>query len=219
MAARPILAAETRTVHGKGVGRLRRAGVLPAVVYGHGVDSEPIQIDAREFDSLRRHAGRNAIVDLKLDGGRARPVMVHAVQIHPVSRKTIHADLFVVRMTEEMTVDVAISFVGTSHAVEKLGGTLLHLMESIRVRALPDAIPSTLEVDITPLSSFDAVLHVSDIPVPAGATLVTDAEEPLARVQAPRVEEEPVVEPEVGEGAPTAEAEGEATEGEAGSEG
>lgn len=209
MAARPTLDASTRTVSGKAVGRLRRAGVLPAVVYGHGVESESIQVDAREFDTLRRRAGRNAIVDLKLDGGPARPVIVHAVQINPVSRKTIHADLFVVLMTEEMTVDVGISFTGTSHAVEKLGGTLLHLMETLRLRALPDAIPSMVEVDITPLEAFDAVLHVSDVALPEGVTLITDPEEPLARVQAPRVEEEPVVvEPEVGEGAPTAEAEG-----------
>jgi large subunit ribosomal protein L25 len=209
VADRPTLDATPRTVTGKAVGRLRRAGVLPAVVYGHGVDSEAIQIDAREFDTLRRHAGRNAIVDLTVDG-RARPVMVQAVQINPVTRKTIHADLFVVRMSEEMAVDVGVSFTGTSLAVEKLGGTLLHLMESVRVRALPDAIPSTLEVDISAMSSFDTMLHVRDIPIPAGVTLVTDPDEPLARVQAPRVEEEPVVAEEgAGEGAPTAEAEGE----------
>jgi large subunit ribosomal protein L25 len=218
VADRPILAASPRTVTGKAVGRLRRQGVLPAVVYGHGVESEPIQMDLREFDTLRRHAGRNAIVDLQLDGARARPVIVHAVQINPVSRKTIHADLFVVRMSEEMTVDVSISFTGTSVAVDKLGGTLLHLMESVRVKALPDAIPSTLEVDITPMTTFDAMLHVRDIPVPAGVTLLTDPEEPLARVQAPRVEEEPVAaEAEVGEGAPAAEgAEGESAESESG---
>jgi len=119
VADRPTITASSRTVSGKGVGRLRRAGVLPAVVYGHGVDSESIQMDARDFENLRRHAGRNAILDLELDGGRARPVMVHAIQIDPVSRKTIHADLFVVRMSEEMTIDVGISFTGTSVAALK----------------------------------------------------------------------------------------------------
>ena len=204
--ARPALAATRRTVTGKAVGRLRREGQLPAVVYGHGVESQSIQLDAREFDTLRRHVGRNAIVDLKLEGGRARPVMVHAVQVHPVSRKTIHADLFVIRMSEEMTVDVAIAFTGESVMVDKMGGTLLHLRESVSVRALPDAIPSELALDITPLDSFDAVLHVSDLVVPEGATVLTDSHEPLARVQPPRVEEEPVVADEgAGEGAPTEE--------------
>jgi large subunit ribosomal protein L25 len=210
--ARPALAATRRTITGKAVSRLRRDGQLPAVVYGHGVASESIQLDARDFDTLRRHAGRNAIVDLKLEGGRARPVLVHTVQIHPVSRKAIHADLFVVRMTEEMTVDVAIAFTGESVASEKMGGTLLHLRESISVRALPDSIPSELVLDITPLDSFDAVLHVSDLVVPEGATVLTDPSEPIARVQPPRVEEEPVVADEgAGEGAPAeGEAEGEA---------
>jgi large subunit ribosomal protein L25 len=218
VADRPTITASSRTVTGKGVGRLRRAGVLPAVVYGHGVDSESIQMDARDFENLRRHAGRNAILDLELDGGRARPVMVHDIQIDPVSRKTIHADLFVVRMSEEMTIDVGISFTGTSVAVEKGGGTLLHLMESIRIKALPDAIPSILEVDISTMATFDAVLHVRDIPLPAGVTLLTDADEPLARVQAPRVEEEPVVAEEAGEGAPTAAVEGEAADAAAAAE-
>lgn len=205
--ARPALAASRRTVQGKAVSRLRRDGVLPGVVYGHGVGSEAIQMDAREFENLRRHAGRNAIVDLKLDGGRARPVMVHAIQIHPLSRKPIHADLFVVKMSEEMTVDVAITFTGSSHAVEKLGGTLLHLTESVRVRALPDALPSELTVDISVLGDFDAVLHVRDIPVPEAVSILTDPEEPIARVQQPRVEEEPVEAVEEGAEEPTAEGE------------
>jgi large subunit ribosomal protein L25 len=209
VATRPVLAASRRTVTGKAVSRLRREGKLPAVVYGHGVASEPIQVDLREFDTLRRHVGRNAIVDLSLDGARPRAVMVQAVQIHPVNRRAVHADLFVVRMTEEMTVDVTVAFTGESTASEKLGGTLLHLRETVSVRALPGDIPESLELDITPLDSFDAVLHVSDLQAPNGVTILTDEHEALARVQAPRVEEEPVIaDEEAGEGAPTAEAEG-----------
>ncbi|MDQ3447759.1 MAG: 50S ribosomal protein L25 [Chloroflexota bacterium] len=207
MSTRPRLSADPRKTLGKKVALLRREGVLPAVVYGHGHDSEPIQIDAKGFAELRRHAGRNALVDLKVGGGQARPVLLHAVQEHPVTRRALHADFLIVRMTEEMTVDVPVAMIGESVAIEKMGGTLLHLRDTVQVRALPADLPSSLELDISSLSSFDATLHVSDLQVPEKVVILTDGGEPLARVQAPRVEEEPVA----GEAA----AEEEAAEGEA----
>jgi len=192
VSTRPQLSADTREALGKKVAQLRRDGVLPAVVYGHGSDSEAIQVDAKGFDELRRHAGRNALVDLKVGGGRARPVLLHAVQEHPVTRRALHADFLIVRMTEEMTVDVSVAMIGESVAIEKMGGTLLHLRDTVQVRALPGDLPSSLELDISSLSTFDATLHVSDLQVPEKVTILTDGTEPLARVQAPRVEEEPV---------------------------
>jgi large subunit ribosomal protein L25 len=115
-------------------------------------------------------------------------------------------------MTEELTVDVRVVTVGESHAAEQMGGTLLHLLSSVTVRALPANIPQGLELDVTPLSDFDAMLYVRDLRIPAGATLVTDGDEPIARVQPPRVEEEPVLaeveEAEVEEGAEVPEVEG-----------
>jgi large subunit ribosomal protein L25 len=207
VSTRPQMPAERRDVVGKKVARLRHEGKLPAVVYGQGTPSEAIQVDARAFDDLRRHAGRNALVDLAVDGGRARPVLLHTVQEHPVTRRPLHADFLIVKMTQEMIVDVAIVTTGTSEAVERQGGTLLHLRETVQVRALPGDLPSALELDITPLASFDAVLHVGDLVVPDKVTVVTDPEEALARVQPPRLELEPepaVEEAEVpAEGAPT----------------
>jgi large subunit ribosomal protein L25 len=190
---RPKLSAQPRTMHGKVVKRLRRDGVLPAVVYGQGRDSQPIQLDAHEFELLRRRTGANVLVDLALDGGRPQPVLVHDVQEHPVTRATLHVDFLVVNMTEERTVDVPVSMVGTSEAVDRMGGILLHVRDTVQVRALPDDLPASLELDITPLDSFDAVLHASALAIPDGVTLVTDPAESLARVQPPRIEEEPVV--------------------------
>lgn len=187
--ARPKLSAQPRSVAGKSVKRLRGDGVLPAVVYGRSRESTMIQLDAHEFELFRRRTGRNALVDLSLDGGKSTPVLLHAVQEHPVTRRPLHADFLVVAMTEEMTVDVPVAMVGESQAVDRMGGVLLHLRESIQVRALPDNLPPSLELDITPLESFDVVLHVSDLRVPPDVTLITDPAEPVARVQPPRVEE------------------------------
>jgi len=216
--ARPSLAAEPREVTGKKVAALRRDGRLPAVVFGHGEDSESVSIDTHEFEQLRRHVGANSLIDLSVHGAKARPVLVHGVQVHPVNRRPLHVDLFLVRMTEELTVDVRLVATGTSRAVEDDNGTLLHPTEHVRIKALPDHLPESIEYSIDSLVDFDAVIKVADLAIPDDVTLLTDPEEIVAKVQAPRVEVEP--EPVVAEGVEGEEgAEGEApAEGAAGGE-
>ena len=145
MPDRPSLAAASRTVTGKKVARLRHEGRLPAVVYGHGTESEPVTVDAHEFDLLRRHVGASTLVDLAVDGQKARPVIVHGIQVHPVTRRPLHVDLFAVRMTEELTVEVQLVGIGAAPAAES-GGTLVHPTSSVKVRALPDKLPESLHV-------------------------------------------------------------------------
>jgi large subunit ribosomal protein L25 len=214
--ARATLAAEHRQITGKKVATLRRSGRLPAVVYGHGIESDNVSVNTLEFEQLRRHSGPNALVDLSVDGKKARPVLVHAVQVHPVNRRPLHVDLFLVRMTEELTVDVPLVATGESLAVTQHGGTLLHPTESVRVRALPDHLPQSIEYSIEALVDFDTAVYVRDLVVPADVTLVTDPDEIIAKVQQPRVEEEPVVaaEAEAVEGEAAAEGEGAAEPGE-----
>jgi large subunit ribosomal protein L25 len=203
---RPKLAASERHVFGKHVAGLRRAGSLPAVIYGHDVASQAITIDAHDFELLHRKTGPNALVDVSIDGHRAAPVLIHAIQRHPVHQRVLHVDLLAVRMSEELTVDVPIVFTGTSSAVELNGGTLLHMTESVRVRALPDRLPQSLALAIDSLVDYDTTLHVRDLILPADIVLLTDLDEPVVRVQAPRQEEvAPVVAEPVAEGAPAAE--------------
>jgi large subunit ribosomal protein L25 len=203
--ARPTLSAQHRDLTGKKVAHLRKQGRLPAVVFGHGVASANVSVDAHDFELLRRRIGPNALVDLSVDGRKAEPVLIHGVEVHPVTRRPLHADLFLVRMTEELTVDVPIDFVGQATAVEMHGGTLVRETETVRVRALPDHLPQRFELSIEPLVDFDARLQVRDLEIPAGVTLLSDPDETLAHVLPPRIEEE-VVAP-VAEAAPEAEAE------------
>jgi large subunit ribosomal protein L25 len=209
---RPTLAAEHREVTGKLVHRLRKNGQLPAVVYGHGEGSANVTIDAHEFDLLRKHTGPNALVDLSIDGKKAKPVLINQVQVHPVTRRPLHADLFLVNMTEELTVDVPLAATGESVAVSQLGGTLLHPTETVKVKGLPDRLPQSIEYSIESLVDFDATIHVRDLAVPEDVTLLTDGDEIIAKVQQPRVEvEEAPVAEEAAEGEEGAE--GEAAEG------
>ena len=207
--SRPSLAAEPREIVGKKVASLRRDGRLPAVVFGHGIDSTSVSVDTHDFEQLRRHTGPNALVDLSVGGKKAQPVLIHGVQVHPVTRRPLHIDLFLVRMTEELTVDVPLVPTGTSVAVVDEGGTLLHNIESVRVKALPDHLPQSIEYSIESLVDFDATIHVRDLDIPGDVTLLTDPDEVIAKVQAPRVEIEEV--PVVAEGE-----EGEVAEGEEG---
>ena len=210
--ARPTLDAAPRDVVGKKVARLRRAGKLPAVVYGHGVASTSVSVDAHDFELLRRKTGPNALVDLSVAGDKPNPVLIHDVQVHPVTHRPLHVDLFLVRMTEELTVDVPLVATGESPAVADEGGTLLHAIESVRIKALPDHLPQSIEYSIASLVDFDAAIHVRDLTIPSDVTLLTDPDEIVAKVQAPRVEvEEPTAaELEAAEGEAEAEGEGEA---------
>jgi large subunit ribosomal protein L25 len=214
VSTRPVVSAEPREVVGKKVSNLRRQGILPAVVYGGDTESRNIQLDAREFGVLMREATRNTLVDLKVGRSKATPVLLQHIHEHPVRRSPMHVDFLVVSMTEAITIDVPVNFMGDSTAADKLGGTLLHLRESVQVSALATALPPAIDLDISPLDSFDAVLKVSDLIVPEGATVLTDPDEPLARVQPPRVEEEvyPAAEGEELEEGVEAPAEGEEAE-------
>jgi large subunit ribosomal protein L25 len=132
------------------------------------------------------------------------------VQVHPVNRRPLHVDLFLVRMTEELIVDVPLVATGTSLAVENLNGTLLHPIESVRIRALPDHLPQSIEYSIDGLSDFDAVVKVSDLEIPEDVTLLTDPEEVVAKVLQSRLQVE--VEAEKAEEAEAAEAAAEGAE-------
>ena len=167
---RATLAAEHRELTGKKVARLRSEGRLPAVVYGRGEASSNISLDTHEFEQLRRHSGPNALVDLSIDGKKAKPVLIQSVQVHPVNRRVVHADLFLVRMTEELTVDVPLVPVGESVAIAQLGGTLLHVTETVKVRALPDHLPQSIEYSIESLVDIDTQLHVRDLTIPGDVT-------------------------------------------------
>jgi large subunit ribosomal protein L25 len=206
--ARPTLSATRREILGKHVARLRKDGQLPAVVFGQGVESEPLTLDGHAFGALRRSVGPNALIDLSIDGKKPTPVLIQSVQLDKIRQRPLHVDLFAVRMTEELTVDVPLVPDGVAPAVELLGGNLLLMHESVRVRALPDRLPQSIALPLAGLIDFDASVRASELVVPPEATLLTEPDEVLAKVQAPRVEVEEVV-------APAAEAEGEAAEAEA----
>ena len=195
MSPAPIaLTATSRTETGKSVARLRKAGQIPAVVFGHGIASVSVSLDAQEFDHLRKKVHSNTIIELEIDGKEKHNVLIHGFQIDPRHRRLLHVDLFALKSGEEVTVEVPLHALGESFAVVRLGGTLLHNIDHVRVRALPENLPEALEFSIESLVDFETSIHLREVALPAGLTLLSDPDEVVAKVAAPHVVEEPVVE-------------------------
>jgi len=207
-----------RDLLGKKVSRLRREGVIPANVYGHALDSVAIQVPKEDLVHVMRTAGRNEIVYLRLDGEEPRPTFLRQVQRNPVTDAILHADFYQISLKEKVRMEVPVSLVGTAPAEQTYGGTLLHSLDRISVEGLPTDIPSVIEVDVGGLEEIDAAIHVGELKVPAGITVLTDAEQVVAKIAPPQVEKveeevEAVVAegeaPEAGEAAEAAEESGE----------
>ena len=210
------LTLDSREAQGKANKRLRREGIVPGVVYGKGEDSTNVQVEAKTFETLYRAAGKTSVVKFRLPGAsRATSGFIKSVQRHPLSGKAIHVDYYLVNLNVEMEVDIPLVFTGEAPAVEQTGGTLLHNLSSVRVKALPADIPHEIEVNVSTLVSLDVAIHVADLSLNRDLVhVLTDGETLVATVVPPRVEEEP--EPVVTEGE---ELEGEAVEGAEGAEG
>jgi large subunit ribosomal protein L25 len=194
-----VLTATRRTETGKAVAHLRKAGKIPAVVFGHGLESIPVSLDAHEFDLLRRTVHSNSIITLVIDGKDKQRVLVRGLQIDPRYRHLLHVDLFALKSGEEVTVDIPVHTIGESYAVARLGGMLLHNLDHVRVRALPEKLPESFEVPIDSLMEIDDALHVRDLTPPEGVTLLAELDEVVVKVVAPHVVEEPVAPVEVPE--------------------
>jgi len=163
--------------------------LIPLELYGHGKENRHLVASLKEVTKLYRECGTTTLIDI-IDGENRVKVLFTEPQIHPMSHSLVHLDLHAVNLKEKITAEVPISFVGASSAVDDLAGTLIESKQEVEVECLPTDLPHELEVDITSLATFDDVLRVSDIKLPAGVELISDADEVICSVQEPRSEEE-----------------------------
>jgi len=183
------LAVTPRTVVGKATKSLRRNGIIPANIYGHKQDSIAIQIDAHTFDRLRREHGLRSIISLRLPGKKGtQTVLVRHIQYDPLSGKILHVDFSRVSMQERIEMKIPLHFIGEAPGVKLQGGVLLHLLEALPVECKASDIIEAIEVDLSPLTEIDSILHARDVKLPAGYKLAVDADDPIIKLTAPRVE-------------------------------
>ena len=173
MEANEILV-ERRASHGKGSARkLRGAGRIPGVFYGPGRAAVPIAIDPLRVHAVAARTGKDRLLKLRTEGADeldGQMVILKEAQRDPIKRRIIHADFFEIRMDREIEVTVQVHVVGKAPGVDD-GGTLEHILHEIEVRCLPDRIPASIDVDVSPLG-IGASIHVSDLKLPEGVTAV-----------------------------------------------
>jgi large subunit ribosomal protein L25 len=177
------------------------------------MESLSLQASAQTIQTLLRTTGRNAIIDLEINGeSDARSVMLRGIQRNPVNGALVHVDFFQISLTDTLHAEVPIHLVGAAPAVNMFGGVLLQNLDRLAVEALPMDIPRQIEADISSLEALDSALFVRDLVIPPNVEVLTDRDQVVAKVAAPRLAaEEEVAAPEAAvaeageEGAPAAE--------------
>ncbi|MFK5924315.1 MAG: 50S ribosomal protein L25 [Verrucomicrobiota bacterium] len=188
MASHETLQATKREQAGTGVAKkLRRDGIIPAIIYGADQDNYAIQLKSNDFgDLLRRSTSDNFLVNLEIEGAKEKTklAMVQEVQIKPLTGAIIHVDFHAVKEDQTLTAQVPIELSGEPEGV-KTGGILEHQLRSIEVHCRPADLPEKIEADISHLELDDA-LHVSDLAFPEGVEILMDGGVVVAMVAASR---------------------------------
>ena len=188
MSERVTIKAAPRVILGKKVAQLRRQGRLPANVYGRGIASQAVDIDAREFGRAIKQAGLRAMIQLDVEGEKApRYVILRGIERKGGTGDPIHIDFFQVDPEQPITANVPLRLTGDAPAVRDLAGTLLTSIDVVSVRCKPLDIPDTIAVDLGLLVSFDVSLKVGDIKPPAGVEILNDPSIVVATVNPPRI--------------------------------
>jgi large subunit ribosomal protein L25 len=179
--------------------RLRRQGKVPATVYGKDAQAKSITVDGRDlYSALHTEAGRNALINVDIEGGDKVLAVAREVQRHPVRGEVIHLDLIQISLDEAIAAEVALEYVGTPIGVREDGGFVEAIATTVNISALPTNIPGSIVVDIEGLHTGDT-LKVAELPAIEGVEYTDDVDRALVTVLLPRAEEELEVELELGE--------------------
>jgi large subunit ribosomal protein L25 len=184
-----VLKAEHRTVIGKQVGVLRRAGKLPGVIYGHNVDPTPIVMDLREATKILAGLTTSSLVTILLDG-KERASLVREKQRNFIRGDLLHVDFQVVSLTEKIRAKVGIQVTGLSPAVKDYNGIVMTGLEKLEVESFPQDLPERIVVDISHLNKIGDGIYVRDIKVSDKVEVFDDADEMIVLITVSTEEEE-----------------------------
>lgn len=191
--------AEKRSILGSKVKQLRRQGILPGNIFGKGVESQAIQLNAVEFNRVFKEAGETGLIWVSLNGEtKERPTLVSAITNHPVTGDKLHVDLHQVNLKEKVTAHVPVQLIGESQLVKDGLAVLDSHLDEIEIEALPTDIPEHVTVDISTLLATGDHVLAGSLALPESVTLITDPESIVVALGEPQKEEEPL-NPEVSE--------------------
>lgn len=171
---------------------LRETGKIPAVIYGNGISSEPIELNAKELESVMHKKGRNALIDLIVKGKQGDNkyvVMVKEVQRDPIHRDIVHADLCNISLKDKIHTAVPVLLRGDANG-HKNGGIVQSELRQVDIECMPAAIPEALTMDVSNLEIGDH-LTVADLPTSPDYTILNDPDAIIVTIVAPRMAEQP----------------------------
>ena len=171
-----VLKATRRSVIGKQVSQLRRAGQLPGVVYGNSIEPTPISLEAHNAGLVIPHLTSSSIVNIELEG-KMIPALVREKQKNYIKNVYTHIDFLAVSLTETIRAEVSLHFQGLAPAIKDFNAAIVNNMESIDVEALPNDLPERIDVDLTKLAKIGDAIHVRDLVIPSGVTLLSDPDD------------------------------------------
>lgn len=185
------LKAESRNVFGKKLKSFRSEGKLPAVLYGKGIETDPLFVSLKDFKKIWKDAGESTIINLEKENDK-KPVgvIIHEVSVDPVKDELLHVDFYKVEMNKPIRAAVSLVFDGVSPAVKELGAVLVKVLREIEIEALPKNLPHEIKVDISKLTELGSQISVGDIELPDGVKSILKKEEIVAIAEAPREEKE-----------------------------
>ena len=184
------LAAKVRTEMGRKTNKGRKAGEVPAVVYGKGIASKSLWVNTLDFRRLLKKHGESVVIDLVIDGQDERNVIVHEIQKDPLKNTFMHLDFYQVNMKEKIETEVEFMFIGESEAVKAMGGVLVKNLDHVKVKCLPADLPSHIDVDISKITNFEDHICIKDLNISSAVELEAEPETVVALVAPPRTEEE-----------------------------
>ncbi|MFA6393390.1 MAG: 50S ribosomal protein L25 [Patescibacteria group bacterium] len=171
---------------------IRKAGYLPAVLYGANLPTRMLKVLKSEFEKVYTQAGENTLLELSIDSEKPVRVLIYDVQKEAIKDRLSHVDFFQVDMKKKVVTEIPLAFVGESKAVKEQGGSLIKNLDSIEIECLPDDLVHEIRVDISRMESLEDSLKISDIELPKGIKALADGEIIVASVVPPKVEEEPI---------------------------
>jgi large subunit ribosomal protein L25 len=178
---------QPRELLGKKVGRLRRAGIIPVHLYGPGIDSRSLQCASRQMIPILAAAGASSPISVTIQGEPGSHIaFAREIQWDPTRDTVLHVDLLAADVSRPVTAQVSVVLNGEAPGALRSTGTVNQLLFAIEVSALPLEMPAQAEVDLAILDAEDSILRAGDISLPTGASLLTDPEEMVARIDVPR---------------------------------
>lgn len=178
---RETLSAEKRTVTGKQVKKLRREGIVPANIYGKSFESISLQLPMKDFEAVYSKAHETGLVDLTVDK-ETYPVLIHNVQRNPLSHDAIHVDFYKVNLKEKVKTSIPVVAIDEAKAEKDKVGALMQPINEVEVEALPTELPEKIEVSVEHLAAIDDHILVSDLKLPSGVEVLTEAEGTVFRI-------------------------------------